>query len=215
MLSSERRKKSFRLTRFSKILNHADRLLKRPLLVAVLATLPAIVVAHGGRLNGDGCHREDGTGEVHCHRSASTTLNSRIEPTKGPYRREEYAFIAYKTFSDAGFYTDVKCKTSVDHVVSLKDAHESGAALWSQAQKKVFSNDRRNHVAACSRINSSKGASTPGEFLRKSDDEKGLEYEIKNLCRYLEIYYIVKEDYGLSFANNNRNVFKECGLTLD
>jgi 5-methylcytosine-specific restriction endonuclease McrA len=174
-----------------------------------------MIFAHGGRLNGDGCHRENKTGGVHCHRSASTTLHSRIEPTKGPYRREEYAFIAYKTFSDAGFYTDVKCKTSVDHVVSLKDAHESGAALWSQAQKKVFSNDRRNHVAACSRINSSKGASTPEEFLRKSDDEKGLEYEIKNFCRYLEIYYIVKEDYGLSFANNNRNVFKECGLTLD
>ena len=69
------------------------------------------------------------------------------------------------------------CKTNIDHVVSLKDAFDSGAYKWSTNKKKKFSNDRSNHVSSCYKINSSKGSATPKHFLRRSNDGKGLEYK--------------------------------------
>ena len=69
------------------------------------------------------------------------------------YDRKEFNYQSYKPGTDIGFYTN---KTSdfinIDHVVSLKDAYESGAANWSASKKEAFANDRRNHVPSCSRV---------------------------------------------------------------
>ena len=100
-------------------------------------------------------------------------------------------------------------------MVSLKDAHDSGAEFWSNTLKEKFANDKTNHVPACSKVNSSKGASTPFYFLRKSKDGKGMEYKIKSFCSYLEIYYQVKIKYTLSFKNNNADLFAKCELKYD
>ena len=107
-----------------------------------------------------------------------------------------------------------RCNTNIDHVVSLKDAHVSGAGFWNNSLKVQFANDKDNHVPSCLKVNSSKGASTPLDFLRKSSDGKGMEYEIKSFCSYLEIYYKVKSKYKLSFDNNNPELFSRCGLKI-
>ena len=187
-----------------------------------------IVHSHDGGLNAEGCHNNRKTGDYHCHRGnpASRPLqkpSSRpgyIERLGTPepivaYDRDLYGYESYPTYAKSGFYTGRSCDTNIDHVVSLKDAHESGADRWTLAEREGFSNDRLNHVPSCKRINSSKGSSTPSDFLRKSSDGRGMEYEIKPKCAYLGIYYQVKRKYRLSIQNNDSSLFASCGLEID
>ena len=97
----------------------------------------------------------------------------------------------------------------------MKDAFDSGAFKWTLERKKEFANDKENHVPACHRINSSKGSATPKDFLRRSNDGKGLEYKIILFCKYLEIYYKTKIKYSLSFKNNDPILFLKCGIKIN
>ena len=128
------------------------------------------------------------------------------------YNRNSFNFHSYPTSIDIGYYTKKNCKTNIDHVVSLKDAFDSGAFNWTLKQKKDFANDKENHVPSCYRINSSKGSGTPKDFLRKSNDKKGLEYEIINFCNYVNIYFKIKKKYNLSFKNNDPDLFYKCSI---
>lgn len=186
------------------------------------------VTGHGGGLNSDGCHNNRKTGNYHCHQGPKATqskpiqlqpraISDEIERTERPmigYNRDLYAYEGYPALTNRGFYTGRTCDTNIDHVVSLKDAHYSGAGRWLVSERIAFANDRLNHVPACSRINSSKGASAPADFFRKSSDGKGMEYEIKPRCAYLGIYYQVKKKYRLSFDNNDPKIFFDCGLIV-
>ena len=50
----------------------------------------------------------------------------------GGYDRKDFNYRSYKPGTDIGFYTNQPCDfINIDHIVSLKDAHESGAASWS------------------------------------------------------------------------------------
>ena len=131
------------------------------------------------------------------------------------YDRKEFNYRSYKPNTSIGFYTNKACDfINIDHIVSLKDAYESGASSWSDSKKESFSNDRSNHVASCGRVNSSKGSEGPGDFLRRSNNGKGLDYEIVRFCEYVQKYYGVKVKYGLSFESNKRDPFESCGLPL-
>ena len=175
---------------------------------------------HGGGLNSEGCHNNRKTGDYHCHRKKQKTSKEnpqyeiKQKTSSGKYNRKSFQYKSYTPNTDIGFYTLSRCDTNIDHVVSLKDAHDSGASFWNNSLKEQFANDKANHVPSCSRVNSSKGASTPLDFLRKSSDGKGMEYEIKSFCSYLEIYYQVKSKYNLSFDNNNPELFSRCGLKI-
>jgi hypothetical protein len=98
-------------------------------------------------------------------------------------------------------------------LISLKDAYESGAASWGASKKEAFANDRSNHVPSCGRVNSSKGSARPSDFLRRSNDGNGLEYDIVRFCEYVQKYYAVKVKYGLSFKDNKTYTFKSCGIS--
>ena len=134
---------------------------------------------------------------------------------KDNYKRSEFGYKSYTTNSNIGFYTGKLCKTNIDHVVSLKDAYQSGAYKWSSKIKNEFSNDKSNHVTACHKVNSSKGSATPKHFLRRSNDGKGLEYKIILFCKYLDIYYKTKIKYSLSFKNNDPILFLKCGIKIN
>lgn len=199
--------------------------------VIIFAALlaPQQIYAHGGGLNSEGCHNNRKTGDYHCHRGPKAkqskpaqpkarSLINKTEKSERPmigYNRDLYAYESYPTQTNRGFYTGNTCDTNIDHVVSLKDAHYSGAGRWSVPERIAFANDKLNHVPTCSRINSSKGASTPSDFFRKSSDGKGMEYEIKPRCAYLGIYYQVKRKYQLSFGNNDSSLFASCGLDIN
>ena len=69
-------------------------------------------------------------------------------------------------------------------------------------------------MPSCGRVNSSKGSGGPSDFLRRSNDGRGLEYEIVKFCEYVQRYYAVKVKYGLSLVSNNKRAFGRCGLKL-
>ena len=128
------------------------------------------------------------------------------------YDRKDFSYRSYKPNTSIGFYTGKTCDfINIDHVVSLKDAYDSGASSWSDSKKKAFANDSSNHVPSCGRVNSSKGSATPKDFLRRSRDDRGLEYEIVRFCEYVQKYYAVKVKYGLSLVANDKKVFSRCG----
>ncbi len=104
------------------------------------------------------------------------------------------------------------CNLQADHVVSLKDAHDSGASLFSPAEKQRFANDPENLVPACADVNQMKGARPPKDFWRLSNDNKGVEidWNLHLWCRYVHRYYYIKAKYNLSFANNDTEIFKRC-----
>jgi hypothetical protein len=130
------------------------------------------------------------------------------------YDRKDFNYRSYKPNSSIGFYTNKACDfINIDHIVSLKDAYESGASSWAASKKKAFANDRSNHVPSCGRVNSSKGSEGPSDFLRRSRDGRGLEYEIVRFCEYVQKYYAVKVKYGLSFKDNETRPFEGCGIT--
>ena len=129
------------------------------------------------------------------------------------YDRKEFNYRSYKPNTSIGFYTNKTCDfINIDHIVSLKDAYESGASSWGASKKKAFANDRANHVSSCGRVNSSKGAEGPSDFLRRSRDGRGLEYDIVRFCEYVKKYYAVKVKYGLSFKDNETRPFEGCGI---
>ena len=130
------------------------------------------------------------------------------------YNRSSFQFLSYPTKTNIGYYTKKHCKTNIDHIVSLKDAFDSGAFNWTLEQRKDFANDKENHVPSCYRINSSKGSATPQGFLRRSNDKKGLDYEIINFCNYVNTYFKIKKKYNLSFKNNDSDLFNKCYIKL-
>ena len=132
------------------------------------------------------------------------------------YDRKDFNYQRYKPSTSIGFYTNQTCSfINIDHMVSLKDAYDSGAASWGAPKKEVFANDRSNHVTPCGRVNSSKGSAGPKDFLRRSNDGVGLEYEIVSFCEYVRRYYAVKVRYGLSLADNDSVTFKSCGMAIN
>ena len=129
------------------------------------------------------------------------------------YDRKDFNYRSYKPNTSIGFYTNKTCDfINIDHVVSLKDAYESGAFSWSDSKKESFANDSSNHVPSCGRVNSSKGSEGPSDFLRRSRDGRGLEYGIVRFCEYVQKYYAVKVKYDLSFKNNSKRPFQSCGI---
>ena len=127
------------------------------------------------------------------------------------YDRKDFNYRSYKPNTSIGFYTNKACDfINIDHIVSLKDAYESGAASWGDSEKQTFANDRSNHVPSCGRVNSSKGSVVPKDFLRRSKDRKGLDYKIVRWCEYVAIYKAMKTKYQLTFANNDRKLLSDC-----
>jgi hypothetical protein len=132
----------------------------------------------------------------------------------GGYDRKDFNYHSYEASTSIGFYTEKSCDfIIIDHMVSLKDAYESGAIYWDASKKETFANDRSNHVPSCSRVNSSKGAAGPSDFLRRSNNGKGFEYKIVRFCDYVQRYYEVKVRYRLSFKANDIHPIVSCGIT--
>ena len=72
----------------------------------------------------------------------------------------------YDPFTDTTFST--ASRLDVDHMVPLKEAHESGAYLWSATKKKEYANDlsaSESLIAVSGSANRSKGSRDPAEWL--------------------------------------------------
>ena len=120
------------------------------------------------------------------------------------YDRRDFNYRTYKPNTSIGFYTNKACDfINIDHIVSLKDAYESGAASWGASKKKTFANDRSNHVPSCGRVNSSKGSEGPSDFLRRSLDGRGLEYDTVRFCEHVKKLAL--------FNQGHSKLYRWCG----
>ena len=109
--------------------------------------------------------------------------------------------VVASTETPVGFYTqyvagehELCASLETDHVVSRQEARDRGLP---ESRHKEFDNDPENQVQACLSINRSKQDSGPADFLRKSRDGVGKDYEIINWEEYLYIYYTVLHKYDL------------------
>ena len=97
---------------------------------------------------------------------------------------------------------------SIDHVVSLKEAHLSGGAGWSAEEKRDYGNDLDNpkHLAVVGvKINSIKGASDPVQWMPPDESRH---------CDYLKAWKSVKDKWGLLMDSEEKRVvlngLKDC-----
>lgn len=90
-------------------------------------------------------------------------------------------------------------KVDVDHVVALKDAHDSGGWSWTPEQRKAFANNLEpDHLVASSQYgNRSKGAKGPDEWLPPLAEAR---------CPYLNQWMSLKQEAGLQFEDKEHAV---------
>ena len=84
----------------------------------------------------------------------------------------------------------------IDHVVSLKWAHDHGGANWTKSQKAAFANDQANLLAVSDYINREKGALGPDQWLPSDELSR---------CLFLDRYTRVVRHYQLRFTDNEVN----------
>ena len=82
-------------------------------------------------------------------------------------------------------------KVDIDHIVALRDAHESGAWGWEYSDKKGFANDLINLKASSASTNRSKGARGPDEWLPPLETAR---------CDYITEWVGIKEGYELGMG---------------
>lgn len=123
-------------------------------------------------------------------------IESRIQPTLDPsgcyvQEGEWYDPFTGQVFTDPG-------DLQIDHMVSLKEAHDSGAHAWEPAKKSAFAQDLLNAkslIAVSGNANQSKGSSDPAEWLPPNSDYH---------CEYVRNWVEVKHRYGLSIDEAER-----------
>ncbi len=118
-------------------------------------------------------------------------------------------------------YTGTRIDTcNVDHVVALREAHESGGWDWPPSQKQRFSQDPANHVASRACVNQSKGADDIFEWSDadiSSSSACGGGYRVTEAGRcFMALTFVaVKADWGLSVdqaeADALNNTLARCG----
>ena len=120
------------------------RLLLAALAAAFLVTLGMLIFASPSARADGVCGELHGETEAHPgHRDGDgdgLVCEGHPAPTPGGYNRAEWQF-------DSAAARDLLgCDDSehVDHVVALKEAHDSGGAAWSRERKQTFANDIAN-----------------------------------------------------------------------
>jgi len=97
----------------------------------------------------------------------------------------------------------------VDHVVPLKNAHESGAWKWSAAKREEYANylkDSRHLLAVKASENRKKGAKGPDDYMPPDTEFR---------CEYVKAWMKIKRDWDLSFTDPEWNAVSDinqhCG----
>jgi hypothetical protein len=95
--------------------------------------------------------------------------------------------------------------------VSLKDAYLSGGNRWGADEKRTFSNDPSNHVAALPYVNRTlKNSKTPLEFINQINYASRYAFASGKCLEYVDRYVQIKEKYKLNFINNSIDLAKDA-----
>jgi hypothetical protein len=94
----------------------------------------------------------------------------------------------------------------IDHVVTLKDAFDSGGFMWPKEKRVQFANDPENLLAVSASENRSKGSKGPDEWLPRNPEYR---------CEYISKWMGVKAKYDLSLNPCERSMveymMRSCG----
>jgi len=97
----------------------------------------------------------------------------------------------------------------VDHVVPLKNAHESGAWKWSAEKRQEYANyliDKHHLLAVKNSENRKKGAKGPDGYMPPDTTYR---------CDYVKVWLKIKRDWDLSLSDLERKTIEEirsaCG----
>ena len=138
-------------------------------------------------------HWNDEDGDCQDARQEVLVLESLVEVT---FETDRNCRVAtgrwYGAFT--GAYADTPGDLDVDHLVPLKNAHDSGGWAWNSAGKEEYANflgDPDHLIAVTSTANRSKGAKGPEEW-RPSDQGYW--------CRYATDWTEVKSEWGLTMT---------------
>lgn len=83
----------------------------------------------------------------------------------------------------------------IDHLVPLKNAHDTGGALWDKKLKEKFANDPENLVITNLRYNRKKGS---------KGIDKWLPVHQNYACKYIKDWIRIKEKYRLFLSQEER-----------
>ena len=161
-----------------------------PTALSILATIPQVkeytsgynrsLYKHWSDLDGNGCSaRED-----------VLIAESRTKAQVDPYGCKVVAGDWYSPY-DNKTYSD-PADIDIDHVVALKEAHDSGAWAWSAAKREQYANDlsdNRHLIAVKDSENQSKSDKDPSNWIPKNSTY---------LCTYLADWVAIKARWKLS-----------------
>lgn len=133
----------------------------------------------------------DNDGDCINTRHEVLAIESLVEPTFDESGCQVIEGLWYDPYTDESF-TDPS-DLDIDHLVPLKEAHDSGAKYWSEEEKRAFANDTVTAdalIAVDASANRSKGADDPALWLPPNQ-----EYH----CEYVRDWVAVKNAYDLEF----------------
>ena len=87
----------------------------------------------------------------------------------------------------------------IDHLVPLKNAHDSGGAHWTVDQKRIFANDEENLVITYKKYNREKGSQGIDTWLPKDKSYA---------CQYVQDWVKIKKKYELTLSARERESFE-------
>lgn len=161
-----------------------------PTALAVLASIPQAKehstgynrsqYKHWSDLDGDGCStREEVLIEESLTNAQVDAYGCKVIAGDwySPYDNKRYTYPA-----------DV----DIDHVVALKEAHDSGAWAWTASKRELYANDlsdRRHLIAVKDSENQSKSDKDPSNWIPKNS---------AYLCTYLADWVAIKAHWGLT-----------------
>jgi len=132
----------------------------------------------------------DADGDCQNTRQEVLIAESRVAVTLGPGQCRVIAGQWHDPYTGRVF-TDPG-DLDIDHLVPLKEAHDSGAAAWSQSRKQEFANDLSHPealIAVYNGANRAKGAHDPASWLPPN---------VAYRCAYIRAWMQVKDHWGLT-----------------
>lgn len=96
-------------------------------------------------------------------------------------------------------YHTLSRQVDIDHLVPLKNAHDTGGAYWSKEQKEKFANDPENLVITKLTYNRQKGSKGIDAWLPVHK-----EYA----CKYIKDWVRIKEKYRLLLTEKEKHTVR-------
>ena len=132
-------------------------------------------------------------------------LNTRSEILKlrsrGPVALDKKGCTVIGGLWDDYYYPEIHTnakKVDIDHLIPLKNAHETGGASWSKNEREVFANDPENLVITNLSYNRKKGAKGIDGWLPVHKDYA---------CNYIKNWVKVKKKYHLKMTAKEQHTF--------